>query len=511
MIEARTKPYLARRMTTSIPSIRKLASETVIYGLSSVVGRAVSFILLPIYTGVFSTTEYGVQSLVYTYAAFIFVFFVLRFDTAYFRFASDDTYRKNSFSTAFSAVGLTSLILSTALFICAPWLADVVFNIADEYVYLIRILALILFFDALSEIPYAQLRLENRPIRFASIRLTNIFINVGLNCIFLLLIPWLIEQESFSSAFNWYIPEIGIGYIFISNLVASVVAFFLLFPQWKVIRFQVDKKLLKLMWRYAGPLVIVGLAGIVNELIDRAMLDRLLPYDDDTNKAQAGIYSAAYKFSILISLFIQAYRYAAEPFFFKYAKDKNSPKVYARAAEYFVLAACIGFLCIMFYLPWLKYLLRQTDYHEGVIVVPILIMANIFLGIYYNLSVWYKLTDKTRYAMYIAIGGAIITIALNVILIPIWGYVGSAWATLACYSVMTFLSFYVGRQHYPLAHKLWRMIGYMIFSVVLYFGSVYVVSAMTTNQLIQQIIYTAIIAMVCAATYTLITRQRELA
>ena len=417
-------------MTTTTPSIKKLAGETVVYGLSSVVARAVSFILLPIYTGVFSTTEYGVQSLVYTYAAFIFVFFVLRFDTAYFRYASDQKWKANSFDTAFSGVGFASLICSSILFIAAPWFADVIFNIEPRYTYIIRLLASILFFDALAEIPFARLRLENRAIRFASIRLTNIFINVGLNCIFLLLIPWILKNYPDTNFLSWYNPAIGIGFIFISNLVASLITFSLLFSEWKKLKFNIDIDLLRNMWSYAAPLVIVGLAGIVNEMIDRAMLDRLLPYDDDTNKAQAGIYSAAYKFSILISLFIQAYRYAAEPFFFKHAKNKNSPGVYAKAAEYFVMAACLGFLCIMFYLPFLKELMRNTDYHEGVVVVPILIMANIFLGIYYNLSVWYKLTDKTKYAMYIALGGAAITIILNAFLIPVWdmsGLLGPRW------------------------------------------------------------------------------------
>ncbi len=495
-------------MAASIPSIKKLAGETVIYGLSSVLGRAVSFLLLPLYTAVFSTTEYGIQSLVYVYAAVLFVFYVLRFDTAYFRYASDEKWKSTSFDTAISGVGGASLVISAILFVGAPWLTETVFNIPEKDTYIIRLMSVILLFDAWAEIPYARLRLENKAIRFASIRLTNIFINVGLNCFFLLLIPWILSNHPDHNLFDWYNPEIGIGYIFISNLIASVVSFLLLFPQWREIRLNIDKKLIRHMWSYAFPLVVVALAGIVNEMIDRAMLDRLLPYDDDTNKAQMGIYSAAYKFSILISLFTQAYRYAAEPFFFKHAGNKNSPKVYAGAAEYFVLAACIGFLCIMFFLPYLKQLMRSTDYHEGVVVVPILIMANIFLGIYYNLSVWYKLTDKTRYAMYIALGGAAITLLLNFILIPYWGYIGSAWATLVCYGSMTMASYFIGRRHYPLEHALLRMVIYMVGFAALYYIGQHLVEDLIEKAWLRNLAYSIIIMGVTVVTGRDLLRRR---
>lgn len=446
----------------SMSTIKKLASQTVIYGLSSVLGRAISFLLLPLYTAVFTTEQYGIQSLIYVYAGVLFVFYVLRFDTAYFRFVADDKWSSKSFETAFSGVFTSASLLSAIVLLGAPLWATYLFNIGEEYIYLVRCIGIILFFDALAEIPYARLRHEHRAMRFASIRLLNIVMNVGLNCVFLLLLP----AESIA-----LFGDLGIGFIFLSNVIASITCFLLLWPQWKNFRWKYDGALMGSMWRYAWPLVLVGLAGIINELIDRALLDRLLPFDDATNKAQAGIYSAVYKFSILITLFTQAYRYAAEPFFFQHAKDKNSPKVYAQVAEYFVLAACIGFLCIMFGMPWLKLILRNPEYYEGIKVVPILIMANIFLGIYYNLSVWYKLTDKTRYAMYIALGGAAVTLILNVLLIPTWGYVGSAWATFICYGLMTLASYFIGRQYYDLQHRLGRMLLYMGISAVIYFGT----------------------------------------
>jgi len=473
-----------------VPSIKKLAGETVIYGLSSVLGRAVSFLLLPIYTAVFSTTDYGIQSIIYVYAAVFFVFYVLRFDTAYFRFAKDNT---NTFDTAFSGIASSGFLISALLLLLAPWITTEIFNIDPTYTYIIRILACILFLDALSEIPFAQLRMQNRAWRFASIRLTNIILNVGFNCFFLLFIPWFIKSHPSSDFFNWYDDSIGIGYIFISNLIASLIMFLMLFSEWRMIRFNIDKTLLKRMWYYAAPLVVVALAGIINEMIDRAMLDRLLPFDNETNKAQAGIYSAAYKFSILISLFTQAYRYAAEPFFFTYAKVKNSPTIYAKAAEYFVLAACFGFLCIMFFLPILKELMRSKDYHEGVIIVPILIIANIFLGIYYNLSVWYKLTDKTKYAMYIAVGGALVTLVLNFILIPIFGYIGSAWTTLVCYGSMTFASYFIGRQFYTLKHDMIRMILYILGSVIIYYSVTYLADSLGLISVSRYIMFSVVL------------------
>lgn len=494
-------------MSTKGPSLRKLAGQTIIYGVSSVLGRAISFVLLPLYTAVFSTAEYGVQSLVYVYAPILFVFYVLRFDTAYFRFASDEKWKSNCFDSTFTTIGVVSLMLSLVLIMSAPWLTASVFNISSEYTYIIRIMGVILFFDALSEIPYAKLRLENKAIRFATIRMVNIFVNVGLNCFFLLFIPWYLGVYPDSNWFNWYNPELGIGFIFISNVVASIVVFLLLTPQLRHVRLKVDGQLLNQMWSYAYPLVIVAIAGIVNELIDRVMLDRLLPYDDETNKAQVGIYSAAYKFSIIISLFTQAYRYAAEPFFFSHARDKRSPEIYARAAEYFVIAACIGFLCIMFFLPQLKYLMRQADYHEGLVVVPILIMANIFLGIYYNLSVWYKLTDKTRFAMYIALAGACTTILLNYFLIPVWGYLGSAWATCCCYGLMTFLSFYIGRKHYELKHNLNRLCLYMLSSVFIYYLIEGLVSNFVLIPALKYIIY--ILVLVAIGWWTFVKLRSE--
>ena len=489
-------PYLVTAMANGNPSIKKLAGETVIYGLSSVLGRAVSFLLLPVYTAVFAAAEYGVQTLVYVYAAVIFVFYVLRFDTAYFRYAADQRWREKSFDTAFSGVATASTVISVILFFGADWFTASVFNIAPTYAYIIRCIAVILLFDALAEIPYARLRLENRAVRFASIRLTNIFLNVGLNCFFLLFIPWFLQHNPETGLFSWYDSGIGIGYIFISNLIASVVAFLLLFGQWRTIRFNFDTQLLKKMWSYSWPLVVVALAGIINEMVDRAMLDRLLPFDDETNKAQIGIYSAAYKFSILISLFTQAYRYAAEPFFFSHASNKKSPKLYARAAEYFVLAACLGFLCIMFFLPLLKLLMRSSVYHEGIIVVPILIMANIFLGIYYNLSVWYKLTDRTIYAMYIALGGAIVTVVFNYLFIPVWGYVGSAWATLLCYGTMTLASYFVGRRYYQLEHAIWRLFLYMILTVGVYYGASLVVESLFETAGARYVAYALVVAAV---------------
>lgn len=446
--------------------VKQLAGDTVIYGLSSVLGRAMNFLLLPLFTTVFTPEEYGIQTLVYSYAAVFFVIYLLRMEVAYFRFVSDEKWSDSAYTTAQSTVTALSIVFSLVLFVAAPWWTRIM-NIDTEYSILVRLMAVILFFDAMSEVPYAQLRHERRATRFALIRLTNISLNLIINGVLLYLIPLYLSYRPSPSWLSWYEgPELL--YIFIANAVASFVAFLLLYPQWRGKGLSWDKQLLREMLLYAWPLAVVSLAGIINELIDRVMLDRYLPYDDVMNKAQTGIYAAAYKFSILIALFTQAFRYAAEPFFFKNAKDKQAPQLYALVAQYFVYVACLGFLSIMFFMPWLQGLLRSEAYREGVSIIAILLMAQVCLGLYYNLSVWYKLTDKTVYAMYIAIGGALLTILLNRLLIPIAGYTASASITLICYASMCAASYLIGRRFYPMRQPIVRIVAYMLGAYLLY-------------------------------------------
>jgi O-antigen/teichoic acid export membrane protein len=331
----------------------------------------------------------------------------------------------------------------------------------------IKWFALIIGLDAVSSISFAKLRALNKATRFALVRLVNIFINIGLNLFFIIYCPYVIENDLQSLNFvnSVYSESVGVGYIFIANLIASCVTILMLAPEMINSVWIFDKKLWKKMMIYASPLLIAVLAGMTNETIDRILLKYLLP--ENINSArQIGLYGAFYKLSIIMILFIQTFRFAAEPFFFSQERQANSKKVYADVMKFFVIVLSVIFLTVTtFYEFFINFL--GSDYHDerGFIVVSILLLANFFLGIYYNLSIWYKLTDKTIFGAYLAIFGAVITIALNLILIPMLGFVGSAIATLACYFSMTILSFLLAKKHYPIDYDYKRILLY--FSLML--------------------------------------------
>ncbi|HEY5140701.1 MAG TPA: polysaccharide biosynthesis C-terminal domain-containing protein, partial [Methylococcales bacterium] len=264
-----------------------------------------------------------------------------------------------------------------------------------------------------------------------------------------------------------YVPAIGIGYIFIANLIASLFKFLMLAPQLSGLAWGFDRELFGRMLRYSLPMVVIGFAGIINEMLDRALLKYLLPYDSQTNMKMLGIYSACYKLSILMSLFIQAFRYAAEPFFFAYSGNSDARTVYAKVLKFFVIFCVFIFLLVTLFIDFFKYFVGE-EFRAGLQVVPVLLLANLFLGIYVNLSIWYKLTDRTLMGAFVSLSGAALTIVLNVWWIPVYGYVGSAWATLACYAGMAILSYLLGRHYYPVAYDVKRVLGYITLGVGLY-------------------------------------------
>lgn len=452
--------------------IKKLAGDTAVYGLSSVLGKVLNYLLVPLYTFAFAEGEYGIVSELYAYTAFVMIILLYRMETAYFRYGAEKKNRRSVFNTA-----LTSILISTALFTLAFSLMSDDFGqlikLRPEHQPLIQLLVLIWAMDVLCEIPFARLRMEGKAWRFAGIKLTNISINIGLNLLFLLAFPYLMEVENpgllAGWVQQWYVPEFGIGYVFLANLTASFMTVLLLIPQWEGFKFQFDAAIWKNMLAYSSPLIIAGLAGITNEMLDRVLLKHLLPFSLEENERQLGIYSASYKLAVFMALFTQAFRYAAEPFFFQHAKNLKAPDLYAAVGKYFVITGLLAFLVITLYLDIFQLLLRREGYREGLDVVPILLMANLFLGLYYNLSVWYKLTDKTIMATWIGLGGALITIVLNVWWIPIFGYMGSAWATFICYALMSTASYFIGKNHYRLPYE-WTSIGlYALVAVGLYF------------------------------------------
>jgi len=444
--------------------LKKLASQTAVYGLSSVIGRFLNYLLVPLYTRYFLPSEYGVVTEMYAYVAFLVIVLTYGFETAFFRFSKKENDVKVVYSTA-----LISLLISSTLFVLLVFLSSdsisnlMGYGIETKY---IEWFAIIVALDAISSISFASLRQHNKALRFASIRLLNIFVNIGFNLYFIVY------------------KEYGIEYIFISNLISSAVTILLLLPVMLKSVWVFDKKLWSKMRVYALPLLIAGLAGITNETIDRILLKHLLP-NPEISATELGLYGAFYKLSILMTLFIQTFRFAAEPFFFAQANNKNSKTVYADVMKYFTIIMSVIFLGVTIFYDIIKGFLG-SDYHDerGFLVVSILLLANLFLGIYYNLSIWYKLTEKTKYGAYLSLFGAIITLILNFILIPKIGFVGSAWATLICYFSMTVASYYIGKKHFPIPYQVERIGLYLFNMFGIYFFIYFVPENILFNSLL---------------------------
>jgi len=419
-------------------------------------------------------SEFGVMSELYAYISFLNVFLTYGMETSFFRHYEMSENKHKIFSTSF-----ISLLVSSIIFICiiyyysAPIAGLIRYSNHVEYIVW---LALIVALDAVATIPFAKLRADNRPKFFAGIKLINIGFNIGFNLFFLIICPYILKTEGQLKVLKPFIDyvynsNIGVGYVFISNLIASVLTFILLLPMTFKIKLDFDKKIWKEMMIYALPLLVAGLAGIVNETIDRILLKFLLP--EGVSMAQVGIYSACYKISLFITIFIQAFRFAADPFFFSQAKNKDAKAIYASVMNYFVITCLSIFLVIMLYIDIVKHFVG-TDYYEGLKVVPILLMANVFLGVFYNLSIWYKLSGKTIYGAYLSIFGAVITLIMNFLWIPVWGYIGAAWATLICYFAMMIASYIVGQKHYNVNYNVRKSSVYFLLALGLYFVSLLV-------------------------------------
>ncbi len=447
--------------------IKKLAGQTAVYGLSSIVGRLLNYLLVPLYTGSLSTGEYGVSSWFYAFASFAGVIFTYGMETAFFRYASAREDKERVFSTALTSLLFSSAGMAALLILFSSPLAHWTKNEGRELYFFY--FAIILAADAVTAIPFAWLRQKDQPRRFASLKILSILTNIVLNLMFFWLFPALLKH-GMSDVALFYNPEYGISYMFIANLISSLVVLPFFSKEFGLLRFGFDKVLWREMIVYSFPLIFMGFAGMINETLDRILLKELIP-DQAYAEQQTGIYAANYKLSILITLFIQAFRFAAEPFFFARAKEQDAKQVYARVMQYFVVVCCSIFLLVTLYLDVFKYFIRKPAYWEGLQVVPILLMANLFLGVYYNLAIWYKLTDKTKLGAWVSVGGAVITLVLNILWIPHYGYLGSAWATLICYFSMAAASYWLGTKYYPVPYPLRRLITYVALALALYFVS----------------------------------------
>jgi O-antigen/teichoic acid export membrane protein len=463
-------------------AIKRLAGQTAIYGIPSVLGRILSYLLVPLYTYVFQPGDYGTVNVFYAYTSFLMIVLTYGMETTFFRYNELEENKGLVFSTGMLSLFVSSVVfLGSVLYFSKDIARWIDYPDHPEYV---RWFAWILALDAAAAIPFARLRAQNRPARFAWVKMTNIALNIFLNLFFLVFCPYILKHNP-ESQIGHFISSIyrehwGIEYIFISNVAASAITVLMLLPQILEVKWKIDPALWKKMMFYAFPLLFAGMAGIVNETFDRLLLRYLLP--KGIASYEVGVYTACYKISILMTIFIQAYKYAAEPFFFAQAKEKDAKLVYARIMDYFIIVVSLIFLVTMLYLNdfILPLLVRNKAYWQGRGVIPVLMMANLFLGVYYNLSIWYKLTGKTSWGAWLSLIGALITLILNFWWIPldsshlIYGYYGSAWATFICYGSMMVLSYLIGQKYFPVNYNLGKFAGYLGLSVLLFAISTFI-------------------------------------
>ncbi len=449
-------------------NIKQLAGQTLWYGGSSILARFLNYLLTPYLTYKLSGSGYGEMSMIYASIPFLNVVFTYGIETAFFRFSGGKNNKDDVFSTASISIIVTTILLSGMLFLFRDDLQSILklTSHPEFIIYLIIIIAL----DTLTTLPYAQLRLLGKPKKFALVRVTNIAVTIFFTYFFISILPRVVAEKPNGFLALIYIENYEVGYVILANVIASFVQFL----QLSSVFFSFKLKFNKLLWNqmiiYSLPLLIVGFGGMINEVADRIMLGWWAPAaTDQAKKFEVGIYSACYKLSILITLFIQGFRMGAEPFFFKQADEKNPQRTYARVMKFFVITICIMFLVVALYLDIWKYFIRNEKLWAGLTIVPILLLANMFLGMYYNLSIWYKLSNKTMYGAYITLAGAAVTLAINYFFIPYYSYVACAWATFFSYGVMMVISYYWGQKVYPIPYAVKKIVTYLLLAVAIYF------------------------------------------
>ena len=428
--------------------LKSLLKDTAIYGISSIVGRFLNYLLVPIYAASMSAASggYGVVTEVYAWTALLMVILTYGMETSFFRFVNKDTEDpKKVYSTVLTMVGSTSLLF---IAVCMTFLNPIAsaMGYADHPWY-IGMMMLVIAMDAFQCLPFAYLRYKKRPLTFAGLKMLFIVMNIALNLIY-------------------YVGMGGsnVSYAFFFNLVCTSTIMLLLFPQIKL-GGGFDASLAKRMLKYGYPILILGIAGILNQVADKIIFRHVYPGEDA--QVQLGIYGAASKIAMIMAMLTQAFRYAYEPFVFAKSKDKDSKVMYANAMKYFIIFTLLAFLAVVFYIDILKYILAP-DYWSGLRVVPIVMMAEIFMGVYFNLSFWYKLIDETKWGAYFSFAGCAVLIAINVFFVPIYGYMACAWAGFAGYAVAMLLSYFVGQKKYPIDYDLKSIGKYVTLAGVLY-------------------------------------------
>lgn len=451
--------------------IKSLAKDTAIYGVSSIVGRFLNWCLVPLYTITFPVAEYGVVTFVYSVVALALIILTYGMETGFFRFANHDRWKDpmEVYSTSLISLAVTSLTFVVLVWAFLPQVT--VWMECDGHPSYVMMMAVCVAVDAFLALPFSYLRFRKRPMRFAMLRLVNIGLNIGLNLFFIIVCPWLWQRCP--DAVSWfYDPGFGIGYIFLSNLVASCVSMVMMLPELTGFRYRFNRRLLREMLVYSAPLLVLGVAGIMNQTIDKILYPHLV--DGRQAMHDLGIYGANYKIAIVMVMFIQAFRFAYEPFIFARNKEAGGDRnqAYSDAMKYFVLFALGIFLFVMFYIDILRYFI-SPKYFSGLKVVPVIMLAELFFGVFFNLSLWYKLTDKTIWGMWFSLLGLAVTLVLNVLLVPRMGYMGCAVAALSSYFVMMVTSYAVGRVKYPINYETGRILGYFAVAGVLYVVGMY--------------------------------------
>lgn len=451
--------------------IKSLAKETAIYGLSSIVGRFLNWCLVPLYVYIFPAQEYGIVSYLYSFTAVALVILNYGMETGFFRFANKEGADPDKvYTTALCSVGFTSALFIFLMMLFITPLSKGML-LADHPAYIIM-LGVTVAVDAFSNLPFAWLRFKKRAFRFATIKLANVAINIGLNIFFLLVCPAI--WKSSPGLISWfYAPAggeaFGIGWIFVANILSTLLILLLLLPEILEPRYTFSGPLLRRMLTYSWPLLILGVAGIASQNMGQLIIPYLMKGHELEAQRMVGIYGANIKIAIVMVMFTQAFRYAYEPFIFAQAKAQGEDRkqAYASAMKFFVIFGMVIFLGVMSYLPILRHFV-SPGYWEGLRVVPVMMVAELFFGVFFNLSVWYKLTDRTMWGMWFSLLGLIVIVVMNVVLVPLYGYMGSAWAALICYGVMMMTSYYVGQAKYPIHYEAGKLIFYFFAALSVY-------------------------------------------
>ena len=430
--------------------LKSLAKDTAIYGVSSIVGRFLNYLLVPIYTISMpaSTGGYGVITNMYAITALLLVLLTCGMETGFFRFANkgdDDPIRV--YSTTLLTVGSISL---SFLAVCPLFLKPIAGVMGyEEHPWYLGMMLIVIAMDAIQAIPFAYLRYKNRPIKFAALKMLFIFASIALNIVYFV-----------------FMKGTDVGAAFLINLICTSLVMVCLISELRGFRYTLDRDLVKRMFRYSFPILILGIAGILNQVVDKIIFPFVYP-DEAEAAVQLGIYGATSKIAMIMAMFTQAFRFAYEPFVFGKSREKDNRQMYAQAMKFFIIFTLLAFLAVMFYLDILRYVIGR-DYWEGLKVVPIVMAAEMFMGVYFNLSFWYKLTDETKWGAYFSITACTIVVLMNVFLIPVYGYVACAWAGFTGYAVAMLLSYFVGQKKYPINYDLKSIGGYVLLALVIY-------------------------------------------